>query len=119
MFLFKFSLYKRIIAGCLLSTLLIFSGCSGDDQPAPAAPKVNYLVASQEEVTLTKQLPGRISAFMVSDVRPQVGGIIKDRLFEEGTVVEAGQVLYQIDPAYTKQPTTTPRPSLPGCRPML
>jgi Multidrug resistance efflux pump len=57
------------------------------------------LVASQEEVTLTKELPGRISAFMVSDVRPQVGGIIKDRLFEEGTVVEAGQVLYQIDPA--------------------
>ena len=99
MFLFKCSLYKRIGSGCLLSMLLILSGCSGEGQPVPGAPKVNYLVASQEEVTLTTQLPGRISAFMVSDVRPQVGGIIKDRLFEEGTVVEAGQVLYQIDPA--------------------
>ena len=98
MFLHKFPLYKRIRSGCLLGILLIIAGCSGEGQPLAGAPKVNYLVAWQEEVTLTKELPGRISAFMVSDVRPQVGGIIKERLFEEGTVVEAGQVLYQIDP---------------------
>ena len=44
-------------------------------------------------------LPGRTVAFMTSDVRPQVGGIIQKRLFTEGEQVEAGQVLYQIDPA--------------------
>ncbi len=98
MFLHKFPLYKRIGSGCLLGMLLIIAGCSDEGQTQSNAPKVNYLVAWQEEVTLTRELPGRISAFMVSDVRPQVGGIIKERLFEEGTVVEAGQVLYQIDP---------------------
>ncbi|MFT4255588.1 MAG: efflux RND transporter periplasmic adaptor subunit, partial [Pseudoxanthomonas sp.] len=44
-------------------------------------------------------LPGRTVAYMVSDVRPQVGGIIQKRLFTEGQEVKAGQVLYQIDPA--------------------
>ena len=50
-------------------------------------------------VTLTTELPGRVSALMVSEVRPQVSGIITERLFEEGADVTAGQVLYQIDPA--------------------
>jgi membrane fusion protein (multidrug efflux system) len=54
---------------------------------------------SAETVTLTRELPGRVSAFTVSEVRPQVTGIIKERLFEEGADVTEGQVLYQIDPA--------------------
>jgi membrane fusion protein (multidrug efflux system) len=54
---------------------------------------------STETVTLTRELPGRVSAFTISEVRPQVTGIIKERLFEEGADVIAGQVLYQIDPA--------------------
>lgn len=52
-----------------------------------------------QPVTLQTELPGRTSPYEVSDVRPQVGGIIKDRLFTEGSNVKAGQVLYQIDPA--------------------
>jgi membrane fusion protein (multidrug efflux system) len=50
-------------------------------------------------VTLTMELPGRISPHMLAEVRPQVGGIIQKRLFTEGSDVKAGQVLYQIDPA--------------------
>jgi membrane fusion protein (multidrug efflux system) len=50
-------------------------------------------------VTLTSQLPGRTVAFRIAEVRPQVDGIIRERLFEEGAKVEAGQGLYQIDPA--------------------
>jgi len=53
-------------------------------------------------VTLTIELPGRVSALMVSEVRPQVGGIVTKRLFTEGSDVTAGQVLYQIDPATYK-----------------
>ena len=70
------------------------AGCGADNQSPAPAPKVNYIVASEDEVTLTTELPGRISALMVSEVRPQVGGIIKERLFKEGTDVKAGQVLY-------------------------
>src|SRR5581483_5052349 len=42
---------------------------------------------------------GRVQAVLVSDVRPQVSGVIKSRLFTEGGLVKAGQPLYQIDPA--------------------
>lgn len=44
-------------------------------------------------------MPGRIASFQVAEVRPQVGGILQQRLFTEGADVKAGQALYQIDPA--------------------
>ncbi|WP_229722499.1 efflux RND transporter periplasmic adaptor subunit [Xylophilus rhododendri] len=52
-----------------------------------------------QPVALTTELSGRTSASLTSDVRPQVNGIVKARRFEEGALVRAGQVLYQIDPA--------------------
>ncbi|WP_249138233.1 efflux RND transporter periplasmic adaptor subunit [Phenylobacterium montanum] len=52
-----------------------------------------------EAVTLTSELPGRTAPYEISDVRPQVGGIVIDRPFTEGAEVKAGQVLYRIDPA--------------------
>ncbi|NQE63803.1 efflux RND transporter periplasmic adaptor subunit [Caulobacter sp. RHG1] len=61
--------------------------------------EVGYVVAQAQPVGLTAELSGRTSAFLVSEVRPQVGGVIKSRLFEEGSYVRAGQPLYQIDPA--------------------
>ncbi|ADG11993.1 MexE family multidrug efflux RND transporter periplasmic adaptor subunit [Caulobacter segnis] len=63
------------------------------------ATEVGYVVAQSQSVGLTTELSGRTSAFLVSEVRPQVGGVIKARLFEEGSIVKAGQSLYQIDPA--------------------
>jgi len=53
-----------------------------------------------QRVALTTELSGRTSAFLIAEVRPQVGGIIQKRLFTEGADVKAGEVLYQIDPAY-------------------
>ena len=52
-----------------------------------------------QRVALTTELPGRTSACLIAEVRPQVGGIIQKRLFTEGADVKAGEVLYQIDPA--------------------
>jgi membrane fusion protein, multidrug efflux system len=52
-----------------------------------------------QPVQLQSELPGRTTAHEVAEVRPQVGGIIRNRLFAEGSAVRAGQVLYQIDPA--------------------
>ena len=65
----------------------------------PSLPEVAFVVLQPEQVTLTTELPGRISAYLIAEVRPQVNGIIQERLFAEGTDVEAGQVLYQIDAA--------------------
>lgn len=84
----------------LLAFLCLLWGC--DEKKTPAAPspvKVRYQTVVAEQIILTRELPGRVSAFRVSEVRPQISGILQKRFFEEGAEVEAGQVLYQIDPA--------------------
>jgi len=60
---------------------------------------VGVVTLSPQRVALTTELPGRTSAYLVAEVRPQVSGIIQERRFEEGQDVKAGDVLYQIDPA--------------------
>lgn len=71
------------------------AGAGGFGGPA----EVGYIVAQAQPVGLTTELAGRTSAYLVSEVRPQVGGVVKARLFQEGSIVRAGQSLYQIDPA--------------------
>jgi len=79
--------------------LLSLAGCGGGQQPEQAPPEVGVVTLTAGPVTLSTELPGRTSAYMVSDVRPQVAGIVKARLFTEGAIVKAGQPLYQIDPS--------------------
>lgn len=62
-------------------------------------PEVGVLTLHAQAVTLTTELPGRTTAYLTAEVRPQVNGIVKQRSFVEGTEVAAGSVLYQIDPA--------------------
>ncbi len=94
---------KPFSAGASAALLLLLAACGGKSQQpgfdpnAPAA--VGYVTLRTEPVTLTSELSGRTSAFLVSEVRPQVSGVIKARLFQEGSNVRAGQPLYQIDPA--------------------
>jgi len=68
--------------------------------PGPAGPpEVAVLSVQPECVRITTELPARAAAYLVAEVRPQVGGIIQERLFEEGSDVKQGDVLYRIDPA--------------------
>jgi membrane fusion protein (multidrug efflux system) len=60
---------------------------------------VGYVVTQQGSAPLEQELPGRVAAYQVSEVRPQVSGVIQRRLFREGAVVRQGQTLYQIDPS--------------------
>ena len=57
------------------------------------------MTVKPQAVSLTTELPGRTSAFLTADVRPQVSGLINKRIFTEGAEVKAGDQLYQIDPA--------------------
>jgi len=67
--------------------------------PPPPPQEVGVVTLAPQRVTLTTDLPGRTSPYRIADVRPQVNGILLKRLFAEGDQVQAGQQLYQIDPA--------------------
>jgi len=86
----------------LLTLAALSAACSRRDAAAsrPAAPaEVGVVTISPQPVTLTTELPGRVSAFRVAEVRARVSGIVLKRLFTEGGDVRQGQVLFQIDPA--------------------
>lgn len=94
---------KKLMLISLL-TLNMAACQSSDSQDAQqntqqAAPKVDVVSLIPQTVTIKTELPARTVAFRQAEVRPQVNGIIQNRLFEEGADVKAGQQLYQIDEA--------------------
>lgn len=84
----------------LMALTMLLGGCGQGQQAMPnQVPEVVTVTIQPQEVELTTELPGRTSPYLVAEIRPQVNGIIKKRLFKEGSDVKAGQLLYQIDPA--------------------
>lgn len=85
-----------VVAAALLAAC---SGGADKGKKGRPAPEVGYIVATPTQVPLSVTLSGRTSAVEVSEVRPQVSGIIRRRLFTEGSMVRAGQPLFEIDPS--------------------
>jgi membrane fusion protein, multidrug efflux system len=84
----------------VLIALLVLTGCGKSNaNKQPGAPEVAVVTVKSGPTAITTELPGRTSAYLVAEVRPQVNGVIQKRLFTEGDDVKAGDVLYQIDPA--------------------
>ncbi len=92
------SLFLRV---ALLAIVTALAACGkAPEAPPPGGPvQVGTYSLETQALPLTTELPGRMSAFRVAEVRPQVSGILQKRLFEEGATVKAGQPLYQIDAA--------------------
>lgn len=90
----------RFLTPAALGLLLGLAGCGGkspaNDSKAP--PEAGFVVLRAQSVPLTLTLPARTTAFETSEVRPQVSGIIRARLFTEGALVKEGELLYRIDP---------------------
>ena len=87
-------------ASAILFAAIALAGCGAKPaRPVPGPPEVGFVVVKVGPVPLQTELPGRTSPYAVSQVRPQINGIIQARLFEEGANVRAGQPLYRIDPA--------------------
>lgn len=91
---------------------MLLAACSSSSDDGPAAgggrggrgghggpTTVGYVVVQQGSAPIIQDLPGRVSAFQISEVRPQVNGVILRRSFQEGSIVHQGQTLYQIDPS--------------------
>jgi membrane fusion protein, multidrug efflux system len=96
------TLFKTLTLGVAVPALLLLQACSDSSKAAPAQsadPLVVIQVLEAKDVPLQTELPGRTSAYQVAEVRPQVGGIVLSRKFQEGALVKAGEPLYQIDPA--------------------
>ena len=90
----------------LLACSLLLAACGQGDAQGPGGPggrggpvQVGFVVIQPTSVPIEEALPGRVSAYQISDVRPQVSGVIRRRLFREGSIVRQGQTLYQIDPS--------------------
>ena len=98
-------LWAPTLTACALATSIALVGCSKDPKDAQqgaAAQKmppaeVGVIVAQPQTVEQSMELSGRTAAYQISEVRPQTGGVILKRLFAEGSFVQAGQALYQID----------------------
>jgi membrane fusion protein, multidrug efflux system len=93
----------KILFG-LLFVCAALNACKAknDAQPGPKEKPpaiVDYISVSSQPIELTQELSGRVTPFLISEVRPQISGIIKERRFVEGSRVNAGQSLYQIDAA--------------------
>jgi membrane fusion protein (multidrug efflux system) len=93
---------KPLAVGAFLLTGLLACDREPDAAMSPGPVEVGVVTLGLEDVTLTTELPGRTTAFRKAEIRPQVNGIIVERLFEEGAEIVAGQQLYQIDDAVYK-----------------
>jgi membrane fusion protein (multidrug efflux system) len=98
----RFPFLRRGAAVCLL---VLLAGCNDDKTAADAAPKqappieVGTVLVKAETLAVTNNLPGRIAPTRIAEVRARVPGIVVQRVFQQGSIVKQGDVLYRIDPA--------------------
>jgi membrane fusion protein (multidrug efflux system) len=109
---------SRAISIAAAALLLASCGSGADsDQKGNRGPAaVGFVVVQPTSVPQVEELPARVSAYEVSQVRPQVSGIIQRRLFTEGSIVRKGQTLYQIDPSQYQAATAQASANLQSAR---
>ena len=114
----------------VLTAVLLLSACGGSGTQtnsrmgsatggrggAHGETSVGYVVVQQGSAPIFTELPGRVSAYQISDVRPQVNGVILHRLFQEGSLVKQGQTLYQIDPSIYQAQTSQAQANLQSAK---
>lgn len=95
---------KTAAAAGLAALMLALAGCSdegGNAKSSQAAaqnpPQAGFITVKAETVTLSANVAGRVVAYQTAEIRPQIGGIIEERVFKEGSEVKRGDVLYRID----------------------
>lgn len=90
-------------AACAFGVVVSLAGCgdgkqAGADKQAPPV-VVSVITVAPETLRIVSDLPGRIAPTQIAEVRPRVSGIIIERVFQQGTIVKQGDVLYRLDPA--------------------
>lgn len=97
------NIHRMFCHASLYTVLAVTLSACGQTEPQAAldtpAPQVAAMTLAPVHLELTEDLPGRVAAVRIAEIRPQVNGIVQRRLFEQGTEVPAGQALFQINPA--------------------
>lgn len=88
---------STIRLGSALGCLLV-AACGGDAPMTPPPPQVGVVIAQPQSIANIAEVPGRVQAVRTAQVRARVDGIVQERVYEEGSDVKAGQVLFRIDP---------------------
>jgi membrane fusion protein, multidrug efflux system len=89
------------LLGVGLFAMFALYGCGGHSQPpAPPPAQVGVLTVQPQTTALTRDLVGRLSAYLSANVTARVSGVLTKRIYKEGSDVKAGQVLFEIDPSY-------------------
>jgi membrane fusion protein (multidrug efflux system) len=111
---------KRLIGVSALSLAALLGACKKNaGSPAPPSPEVSVVTVAPERVQRTTELPGRINSMRDAQVRARATGILLKRLFEEGSNVKEGQVLFQIDPAPLEASLNSAKASMARAQAML
>jgi membrane fusion protein (multidrug efflux system) len=100
----------------LIALFSLVAGCKPKTASTSQGPEVAVVTIQPERVAITTELPGRTAPFLVAEIRPQVNGIIQKRLFTEGSEINAGQELYQIDPAPFQAAVDRAKANLPALK---
>jgi len=95
---------RTLLLSAMMMVTAALAACNGTSQQgstaAPAAaqpPEAGYMVVHPQPVILSTNVAGRVVAFKLAEIRPQVGGIVQERVFTEGTEVKRGDILYRLD----------------------
>ncbi len=103
---------KFFISSLVLVSLGVLAACDKKHDQTGGLPQATYTELKAQAVPLVTEHSGKATAVLVAEVRPQVGGIILKQLFEEGSFVEEGAMLYQIDPALFQAAVDTAKANL-------
>lgn len=112
---------SSLFVSALIAAGLALTGCGGGKgdggrRGQQGTPEAGFITAKAETVPLVTELAGRTAAYEVSEVRPQVTGVLKSRAFTEGSLVRAGQTLYQIDPSLYRASAAQAQANLQSAR---
>ncbi len=115
------SSFRRVSALWALTGIVFLSACSGgqgnEAKGGRGGPvQVGYVVVQPTSVAMVTELSGRVTPYEMSEVRPQVAGVIQRRFFTEGTIVRQGQTLYQIDPSLYRAAASEAHANLQSAR---
>ena len=92
-------MFARLKIGASAAALaFLLAACAKEAPPAPPPPEVEVMTIQPTAVAHVVELPGRVAAIRTAEVRARVDGIVERRVYEEGTDVRAGQLLFRIDP---------------------